>query len=136
MNGTQASEATLWPLVVYGAAAALIVGAMVGVSWFLGGRHHGSQTGEPYESGIVTTGSARLRFPVSFYLVATFFLIFDLEAVFVFAWAVAVRPLGWSGFVEVSIFVGVLLAALVYLWRLGALDFVPRRARPGEGRRS
>jgi NADH-quinone oxidoreductase subunit A len=61
-----------------------------------------------------------------FYLVAMFFVIFDLEAVFVIAWALAARPLGWAGYIEILIFIGVLMAALVYLWRLGALDWGTR----------
>ena len=121
-----AGEVTLWPIALYFAAALLLVAMMVGVSYLLGGRHSERATGQPYESGIVSTGSARLRFSVQFYLLAMFFLIFDLEAVFIYTWAVAVRPLGWSGFIEVGIFVGILLAALVYLWRSGALDFAPR----------
>ncbi|MCX7014303.1 MAG: NADH-quinone oxidoreductase subunit A [Candidatus Sumerlaeota bacterium] len=99
---------------------------MIMVSFVLGARHSDRATGEPYESGIVSTGSARLRFPIHFYLVAMFFVIFDLEAVFLFAWAVAVRELGWAGFAEALVFIGVLVAALAYLWRLGALDWGPK----------
>jgi len=96
---------------------------MLGLSYLLGERHKGRARGEPYESGIAPTGSARLRFDVKFYRVATFFVIFDLEAVFLFAWALSVRELGWLGYVEVLVFVGILLVALVYLWRIGALDW-------------
>ncbi len=83
------------------------------------------ETGEPYESGIVSTGAAHDRLSVHYYLVAMFFVIFDLEAVFIFAWAVALRQAGWAGFVEVAVFIGILIAALAYLWRLGALDWGP-----------
>ena len=93
---------------------------------FLGERHQDRATGEPYESGIVSTGSARVRFSAHFYLVAMFFVIFDLEAVFLFAWAVAVPELGWVGYAEVLVFVGVLIAAWGYLWRIGALDWGPK----------
>lgn len=113
----------LWPLAVYGAAAVLIVAAMIAASSVLGQRHRERATGEPYESGVVPTGSARVRFDIKFYLVAMFFLIFDLEAVFLYAWAVGVRETGWSGFAEMLIFTGVLAAALAYLWRMGALDW-------------
>jgi NADH-quinone oxidoreductase subunit A len=65
----------------------------------------------------------RMRVSVKFYLVAMFFVIFDLESVFIFAWAVSVRQVGWAGYVEVLAFVGVLVAALAYLWRHGALDW-------------
>ena len=64
-----------------------------------------------------------MRFSAKFYLVAMFFVIFDLEAVFLFAWAVAVRETGWAGYVEVLLFITVLLATLAYLWRVGALDW-------------
>jgi NADH-quinone oxidoreductase subunit A len=64
-----------------------------------------------------------LRFAVKFYLIAMFFVIFDLESAFLFAWAVALRDLGWLGYVEVVVFIGVLLVALVYLWREGALEW-------------
>jgi NADH-quinone oxidoreductase subunit A len=75
----------------------------------------------------------------SFYLIAMLFVIFDLESVFIFAWAVDVRNLGWAGYVEVLIFTGVLLAALAYLWRVGALDWGSarrRRRRRGPSERS
>lgn len=116
----------LWPLGVYCAAAVVLVTAMIGVSFVLGQRHMDMATGEPYESGIASTGSAHVRFDVKFYLIAMLFVIFDLEAVFIFAWSVALREAGWAGYIEILIFVGVLLAALVYLWRLGALEWGTR----------
>jgi NADH-quinone oxidoreductase subunit A len=114
---------TLWALGIYFVIVLLLVTAMLVVSYFLGQRHHENATGSPYESGIVSAGSAHVRLSAKFYLVAMFFVIFDLEAAFIFAWAVAGRGLGWPGYWEVLIFTGVLLAALVYLWRLGALDW-------------
>jgi NADH-quinone oxidoreductase subunit A len=113
-------------LAVYFAAVVVIVAGMLSLSYVLGERHRQRTTGKPYESGMPPTGSARLRFDVKFYLVATFFVVFDLEAVFLFAWAVAARELGWAGYIEVTVFIGVLLAALVYLWRTGALDWGSR----------
>jgi len=115
----------LWPLVLYGALVALVAGGMVGVSALLGERHRDRETDDPYESGIVSTGSARIRFSSRFYLVAMFFVVFDLESVFLYAWAVSARRVGWAGFAEATVFVAVLLAALFYLWRLGALSFGP-----------
>jgi NADH-quinone oxidoreductase subunit A len=122
----------LWPLLLYFAAVSVLVAGMLGLSHVLGERHGEKATGKPYESGIPPTGSARLRFDVKFYLIAMFFVVFDLEAAFLFAWAIALRDLGWLGYVEVVVFVGVLLAALAYLWRVGALDWGPgrRRTRP------
>jgi NADH-quinone oxidoreductase subunit A len=117
------SGPALWPLAIYSATVVIIVAGMLTLSYVLGEKHRQRTTGEPYESGMPPTGSARLRFDVKFYLVATFFVVFDLEAVFLFAWAVAARELGWAGYIEVAVFIGVLLAALVYLWRIGALDW-------------
>ena len=113
----------LWPLVVYAAIVAVLVAAMLGLSYVLGQRHRDRSTDFPYESGILSEGSARVRLSFKFYLVAMFFVIFDLEAVFILVWAVAVRETGWTGYIEVSIFIAVLLAALAYLWRVGALDW-------------
>jgi len=113
----------LWPLGVYVALVAFLVAAMLGLSYVLGQRHHDHSTDFPYESGILSEGSARVRLSAKFYLVAMFFVIFDLEAIFIFAWAVAVRETGWAGYAEVCIFIFVLLAALGYLWRVGALEW-------------
>jgi NADH-quinone oxidoreductase subunit A len=119
----------LWPLVVYAVIVGMLVVAMLGLSYVLGQRHQDRATGSPYESGILSEGSARVRFPAKFYLVAMFFVIFDLEAVFIFAWAIAVRETGWSGYAEVSLFIMVLLATLAYLWRVGALDWRQQNRR-------
>jgi len=105
----------------------VIVVTMVGLSFVLGQRHRDRATNEPYESGIVSEGSARLRLTAQFYLMAMFFVVFDLEAVFIFTWAVAVRELGWQGYLVISIFIGLLLVALAYLWRMGALNWGPAR---------
>lgn len=123
---------TIWPLAVYFAAVLLIVVVMLSLSYVLGQRHEEPSTCSQYESGIVSEGSAQARLSVKFFLTAAFFVVFDLEAVFLFLWAVAGRDLGWSGYVEMAIFVGVLLAALVYLWRTGALDWYPATARGKE----
>lgn len=121
----------MWPLAVYTAAVLVLAAVMIGLSYFLGQRHHERATGDPYESGIVTTGGARVRHSTRFYLMAVFFVVFDLEAVFLFAWAVAARDVGRPGFVSASIFIGVLLAALIYLWRDGALDWGPQTWKRG-----
>jgi NADH-quinone oxidoreductase subunit A len=119
----------LWPLVAYFLAVVVLVLAMLGSSYVLGPRYAEKATIQPYESGIVSVGSARLRFSAKFYLVAMLFVIFDLEAVFIFAWAIAFRSVGWAGYVEVLVFVAILMAALAYLWRAGALDWADSRAR-------
>src|SRR5919206_3057589 len=115
-------SAPLWPLVVYFVAVLALVASMLGLSSLLGQRHHDRDTDTPYEAGVAPTGSARLRFATSFYLVALFFVIFDMEAVFLFAWAIAARPLGWSGYVGMVLFMGVLAAALLYELGLSVLD--------------
>lgn len=116
---------TIWPLAVYFAAVILIVVTMLSLSYVLGQRHTEPATGSPFESGIVSEGSVHVRLSVKFYLLAMFFVVFDLESVFIFLWAVAGRELGWAGYREVLIFVGVLTATLAYLWRTGALDWYP-----------
>ncbi len=113
----------LWPLGIYFALVLLLVAGMLAVSYLLGQRHRERATGVPYEGGILSEGSARVRLSAKFYLVAMFFVIFDLEAVFLFAWAVAARALGWPAFWETVVFIGILIAAMIYLWRLGALDW-------------
>ena len=120
------SAFSLWPLAVYLGAVIVLIASMLGMSYLLGQKHNERMTGEPYESGILPTGSARVRFDVKFYLVAMFFVIFDLEAVFIYAWAVSIRESGWAGYLEVLIFIGILMAGLVYLWRTGALDWGAR----------
>ena len=125
----------LWPLLVFLAAAVLLVGGMIVLSALLGERHRERTTGDPYESGIVPTGSARIRFDVKFYLMAMFFVIFDLEAVFIFAWAGAARQLGWPAYAEIVLFIAFLILTLFYLWRVGALDWATagHRRQPPAG---
>ena len=120
----------LWPLAVYLVIITGLVVAMLGLSFVLGQRHDNRQTGSPYESGILSQGSARVRLSAKFYLVAMLFVIFDLEAVFIFAWAIVVREAGWAGYSEALAFITVLIATLFYLWRVGALDW---RQGSGDG---
>ena len=121
----------LWPLAIYFGAAVALIALMVGLSYILGQRHKDRTTGEPYESGMVPIGSAWLQFDVKYYLVAMFFVIFDLEAVFIFAWAVSLREAGWAGFIEALIFISILVAALAYIWSMGALDWGTSAPRKG-----
>ncbi len=117
---------SLWPLVLYFACIMAMVAFMIVLSALLGQRRHhrlGSDAAEIYESGIVSTGSAHVRFATKFYLMAMFFVIFDMEAVFVYLYAVTFHELSWTGYIEINIFIGVLLAGLVWLWRNGALDW-------------
>lgn len=116
-------QAPLWPFVVYALSAVCVAIGMLGISYFLGQRHNDRQTGIPYESGIKSTGSARIRFTVKFYLVAILFVIFDLELVFVFSWALVMKSLGWEGYFGILTFIGILVIALIYEWKMGFLDW-------------
>ncbi len=113
------------PLLIYGVCTVVLVLFIIGLSYYLGGRHKEKSTDEPYESGIKTTGNARLRFSSQFYLIAMFFVIFDLEAAFLIAWAISVEEVGWMGFAGAVFFIVVLMAVLIYEWKIGALDFGP-----------
>jgi len=108
---------------VYVALVALAVSALIALSALLGPRRRTVPKMAPYESGTSTSGSARQRFSVHFYLVAMLFILFDVEAVFLFGYAVAARSLGVLGFVEVTLFVGILGLGLAYAWRKGALTW-------------
>ena len=123
MNLSEVSNPALWPLAVFFILVVLLVMSIIAVSSVLGQRHRGRTTDEIFECGMISTGSARVRFAAKFYLMAMFFVIFDLESVFILAWSVGARELGWIGYLEVSVFIGILLAALFYLWRVGALEW-------------
>ncbi|MCY1283471.1 NAD(P)H-quinone oxidoreductase subunit 3, chloroplastic [compost metagenome] len=128
------SEATAimshnWGFAIFLLGVVGLCAFMIGVSSLLGSKSIGRSKNDPFESGMLPTGTARLRLSAKFYLVAMLFVIFDVEALFLFAWSVSVRESGWAGFIEATIFIAILLAGLVYLWRIGALDWAP------EGRR-
>jgi NADH-quinone oxidoreductase subunit A len=120
---------SLLPFVVYSVAVIFLAAAMIIVSYFLGQRHCHEIADEPYESGISATGTARMRFDVKFYMIAMFFIIFDLESVFIFAWAAVLFEAGWPGYAAMLIFIVLLLVMLLYLWRIGALDWGPSRKK-------
>jgi NADH-quinone oxidoreductase subunit A len=119
----------MWPLFLYFVLALLLVGGMLLISYVLGQQHKDHATAAPYEAGIVSGRSTRVPRTAKFYLVAMFFVVFDLEAVFLFSWAIAARELRWSGFWEASIFTVILLAAFAYLGRVGALNW--SEGKPG-----
>lgn len=110
---------------MYGLIVLSLVGIMIGLSYFLGQRHKERATDDPYEGGILSHGSARIRFSSQFYLIAMLFVIFDVETIFIFSWAIAFRELGWYGFAGVLVFIILLVVVLIYEWRVGALDFGP-----------
>ncbi len=118
-------DVQLWPFLIYVILSLAVVSGMIGLSYFIGQRAKDHSKSDPYESGIETTGSARLRFPSKFYLIAMFFVLFDIESVFIITWAISFRELGWPGYIGILIFTGILLVVLVYEWRTGSLDFEP-----------
>jgi NADH-quinone oxidoreductase subunit A len=118
-------EPGYFSLVVYGVMVLGLIGVLLFLSSWLGERRPSPEKLRPYESGIIPTGSARFNHPVSFYLVAIFFLIFDVEAMYIFSWAVVAEDLGWRGWLQMSVFVVVLLLTLFYVWRKGGLDWGP-----------
>ncbi|MGM8851888.1 NADH-quinone oxidoreductase subunit A [Salinicola sp. V024] len=119
--------ASYWATGLFVVAVVALCGLMIGAASLLGGRSHGRSKSLPFESGIVGAGSARQRFSVKFYLVAMLFVIFDIEAVYLFGWAVSVREVGWTGFAAAAVFIFILLAGLIYDARVGALDWAPRK---------
>ena len=119
-----------WAFAIYVIGAITICLVMIGLAALLGGRAYGRTKNKPFESGVDSVGSARLRFSAKFYLVAMFFVIFDVEALYLFAWSVSVRESGWVGFIEATIFIVLLLVGLIYLARIGALDWAPKKKLP------
>jgi NADH-quinone oxidoreductase subunit A len=119
------NPAVIWSLLIYVGAVIGLIGIMLGLSYILGERHNDRAKGEVFEGGMIPTGSARVKFSANFYLIAMFFVIFDLEAVFLIAWAISVREAGWFGFIGAAIFIFLLLVVLIYEWRIGALDIAP-----------
>ena len=101
----------------------LLAAGLITVSYLLGKRVKNRVKDMPYESGIVPTGDARQRFSVKFYLVAMLFILFDIEAIFLYPWAVVYRELLMVGFIEMLIFVVLILSGFFYIWKKGALDW-------------
>ena len=106
----------------------------VALSQFLGPRKPSPEKSAPYECGMPAVGDARERMSVKFYLVAMIFLLFDIEVAFLYPWAMALRDLGWGGFVQVLLFMALLLAGYVYVWRKGALDWGVEKGHRAEGK--
>jgi NADH-quinone oxidoreductase subunit A len=119
----------IFSLVLYMVVVLALTGVLLFLSHWLGQRRPGEEKLRPYESGIIPTGPARLRYPVPFFMVAIFFLIFDLEGAFIFSWAIAARSLGWGGWLEIAFFILVLIGGLVYVWAKGGLEWGPGTSR-------
>lgn len=113
----------LVPLVLYGAMVLALMAILLFLASWLGEKKIELEKSRPYECGVVPTGQAQFNYPVPFYLVAVFFLIFDVEAVYIFSWAVAFESLGWYGWVEIALFIVILILGLFYLWKKGGLEW-------------
>ncbi len=120
------TDISYWPFIIYVIGVFLNVGVMLGLSYVLGQKHEGRSTNEPYESGILSTGSSRIRFDARFYLIAMTFVIFDLESVFLYAWSLVAVQLGKAGYYSVLFFSAMVIIALAYVWRSGGFDFGPQ----------
>jgi NADH-quinone oxidoreductase subunit A len=111
------------PVLIYMVIAVGLVGGIVALSEFLGKKVHTYQKDIPYECGMDPIGDARHRYAVRFYVIAMFFIVFDIEAIFLYPWAVIYKSLGWFGFAEMLVFIGILVVGLVYVWGKGALEW-------------
>lgn len=111
------------PLLIQLAGAAIVAGALIALSSLIGWRRPSRVKQQAYECGVTPTGDAREPFSVKFYLVAMVFILFDIEAIFLYPWAYVFRTLNWYGFYEMMVYIGILLAGYVYLWKKGALDW-------------
>lgn len=136
MSSSVEALAHNWSFGIFLVGVAAMCLIMLGVSYLLGGRDWGRAKNEPFESGIVSQGSARLRVSVKFYMVAMAFVIFDVEALFLYAWAVSAREVHWPGFIGVAIFTFILLIGLLYEWRMGGLDWSPEGRRKRAARQA
>ena len=115
----------IFVFLIYAVSAIGVVAFMIGFSHILGERHKARFRDEPFESGMPLTGDARIRYSSHFYMVAMFFVIFDLDAAFIITYAIAYKEIGWTGYLGLVFFIAILVAVLIYEWRIGALNFGP-----------
>lgn len=116
-------EPGAFSLIVYTMLVIVLIGIQLLIAAWLGEKKENPEKLRAYESGVIPTGTARLRYPVPFYMVAIFFLLFDVEGAYIFTWAVAYEDLGWAGYLQMSFFIVVLLVGLFYIWKKGGLDW-------------
>ncbi|SPF45938.1 NADH-quinone oxidoreductase subunit A [Syntrophobacter sp. SbD1] len=115
--------AGVFSLVVYTVLVAAFIASQLFLAAWVGEKKKSAEKLRPYECGIIPTGSARFRYPVPFYLVAIFFLIFDVEGAFIFTWAVVYEDVGLAGYAQMAFFIILLLVGLFYIWKHGGLDW-------------
>ncbi len=111
------------PILVLLLVALFVAGAALFIAVFIGPRRPSPVKQAPYESGMTPIGQAMRRLPIRFYLIATLFIIFDVEVIFFFPWAVVFRKLALFGLIEMLIFIAILLVGYVYIWKKGALEW-------------
>ena len=116
-------EPGVFSLAVYAILVLAFIASQLFLAAWVGEKKKTAEKSRPYECGIIPTGSARFRYPVPFYLVAIFFLIFDVEGAYIFTWAVIYEEVGWAGYVQMSFFIILLLVGLFYIWKHGGLDW-------------
>ena len=117
------------PFLIHIFLAGGIATAIISLSWLIGERKPNRAKLSPYESGMVPVGDARGRFSVQFYLVAMLFILFDVEAVFLYPWAVILRDLGHFGLWEMFVYIGIVLVGFFYVWKKGVLEWGPAAVR-------
>jgi NADH-quinone oxidoreductase subunit A len=118
-----------YSLIIYTLATLLLIGGMLIAAWWLGAKKTNRNKELAYESGVIPTGSARLPLYIPFYLIAIFFIVFDVETAFIFTWAVAWDQLGLSGLIHITFFIVALLLGLLWIWLKGGLEWGPSRMR-------
>ena len=111
------------PIFVHFIIVVAVAAGMLALSWWIGVKRPSNIKLEPYECGVTPVGNARGTFSVSFYLIGMLFILFDVEAVFLYPWAVVFKSLRWSGFIEMALYIAILLAGYIYIWKKGALDW-------------
>lgn len=114
---------TWFPVLLQILIAMGVASAMIGFSFLLGKKVRNRVKDMPYECGMVPTGDARERFSVKFYLVAMLFILFDIEAIFLYPWVVVFRELRMFAFLEMLVFVVLILCGFFYIWKMGVLDW-------------
>ena|SRR5215469_7762537 len=120
------------PLLLHFGIAAVVASAIVILSWLIGQHKPNRAKLSPYECGVQPVGDARERFSVKFYMVAMLFILFDVEAVFLYPWAVILRELKMFGFWEMIVYIAVFLVGLFYVWKKGVLDWGLTASKRGD----
>ncbi len=116
-------EPGVFSLVIYTVLVVVFTASQLFLAAWLGEKKPSPEKARPYESGIIPTGTARFRYPVPFYLIAIFFLIFDVEGAYILTWAVVYKDVGWPGWTQMTFFIVLLLVGLAYIWKHGGLDW-------------